>query len=64
MIPDILKIIFKFVGNQDFVSLDIYENVLAEFKMIYSPEVMEHLRKLARYDRIFDERLDIHGFLN
>ena len=55
MIPDLLNIILKFVGNQEFVSLDIYENVLAEFKMIYSPEVMEHLRKLAGYDHIFDE---------
>ena len=48
MIPDILKIIYRYAGNE-FMSLDAYENVLAEFKMIYSPEVMELLRKLATH---------------
>ena len=46
MIPDILTIIYKYVGNE-FMSLDAYENVLAEYKMIYTPEVMDLLRKLA-----------------
>ena len=46
MIPDILKIIYRYAGNE-FMSLDAYENVLAEYKMIYTPEVMDLLRKVA-----------------
>ena len=44
MIPDILKIIYRYAGNE-FMSLDAYENVVSEFKLIYSPEVMEYLRR-------------------
>ena len=45
MLPEILDIIYKFVGQTEFTSLDAYENVLREFNMIYSPEVLEYLRK-------------------
>ena len=44
MIPDIMNIIYRYVGNE-FMSLDAYENVVSEFKLIYSPEVMEYLRR-------------------
>ena len=42
-IPDIMAIVYSFVGNRDFMSLDAYENVLSEFKMIYTPEIIVEL---------------------
>ena len=45
MLPELLEIIYKFVGCTEFTSLDAYENVLEEYHMIYSPEVIEYLRK-------------------
>ena len=42
-IPDIMAIIYSFVGNQNFMSLDQYENVLSEYKMIYNPGIIEML---------------------
>ena len=45
MIPDIMKLINRFVGQHEFMSLDAYENLMLEFNMIYSPEVMELLRQ-------------------
>jgi len=46
MIPDILNIILRFVGQPEFQSLDAYANVVREFHMIYSPEVVDYLWSL------------------
>ena len=46
MIPDILNIIWRFVGKPEFESLDDYANVVREFNMIYSPEVVDYLWSL------------------
>ena len=46
MIPDILNIILQYVGQPQFQSLDDYANVVREFHMIYSPEVVEYLWSL------------------
>ena len=48
MLPDILNIIYKFVGPTEFTSLDAYENVLREYHMLYCPEVLEFLRMSVR----------------
>ena len=43
MIPEILNIILRFVGQPEFLSLDDYANVVREFHMIYTPEILEYL---------------------
>ena len=39
MIPVLKQIILQFAGSS-FTSLDAYENVMNEFKMLYNPEVI------------------------
>ena len=46
MIPDILNIILQYVGQPEFQSLDDYANVVREFHMIYSRDVVEYLWSL------------------
>ena len=46
-IPVIMNLIDQYLGQQEFVSIDAYENVLSEFRMMYSPEIMELLFQLS-----------------